>query len=63
MESKTSLERIQTGDEADEGVKSDIFNVIYLDDTVGKQEYILVKDFHFNLCKTLYPLVDRIFAS
>ena len=61
MESQISFERIKAENDVDGKGKSDIFSVIYLDDTVGKQEYILVKDFHFNLCKTLYPIVDRIF--
>lgn len=44
--------------EAGKGSAS-IFEEIYLGDSVGSQEYILLKDFHFNLCKTLYPIVDR----
>ena len=37
-----------------------LFAEIYLSDAVGRQEYILVKDFHYNLCKTLHPILDTI---
>ncbi len=42
--------------------KDSIFEEIYLGDAVGKQDYILVKDFHFNLCKTLIPIIDEVLS-
>jgi hypothetical protein len=43
--------------------KVDIFSDIYLEEVTGKQEYMILKDFHFLLCKTLFPIVDFIFNS
>ena len=42
---------------------SDIFAEIYLGDVTGDQDAILLKDFHFNLCKTLHPVVDKILST
>ena len=38
-------------------------NEVYLADTVAPREYIMVKDFHFNLCKSLFPVVDLVLSS
>ena len=40
-----------------------IFSEIYLGDCISEQSYILVKDFHYNLCKTLQPIIDKILTS
>ena len=55
MTKQTCLQKIEASGD-------NIFEEIYLDDAIGTQEYILLKDFHYNLCKTLYPIVDRILS-
>ena len=45
------------------GSSNDIFSSIYRGDCTAEQSYMLVKDFHFNLCKTLQPVIDRILSS
>jgi hypothetical protein len=52
LNSQYTMERLSANDS--------IFEEIYLKDVVGQQDYILVKDFHFNLCKTLQPVIDHI---
>ena len=42
---------------------NDFYSNIYRGDCTAEQSYMLVKDFHFNLCKTLQRVIDRILSS
>lgn len=56
------LEKFMEGQIGEERIaaKGSIFEELYFEDTVGRQDYIEVKEFHFNLCKTLIPIVDLV---
>ena len=52
---RINLRRISDTSEAS------LFSDIYSRDVTGKQEYMMLKDFHFNLYKTLFPVAELIF--
>ena len=40
-----------------------ILENLYINDCVASQEYMMLKDFHYNLCKAMFTVVDLILCS